>query len=100
MLRNISKVTPYFIKYKLEDEEDIYIAYFDTKEELFYNASEMIAFSDIEPVEILQISYEGKDCIYAGWKPGMRFVFKSSKKLGDITVNNVVWDSSYPHWDH
>ena len=94
MLKNVVRVTPFYIKYKLEDEDDIYIVYFDSVDELFFNASKMIAFSDIEPVEVVKISYFDAECHFAGWHPGMRMIF-----LDNIT-GQTVWDSSYPQWDH
>ena len=92
-MKNSVKVTPYFIRCNSEDGASI--AFFETKGELFHNVCETIAFSDIMPdVDITEISCEGEECYYAGWKPGMRMVFKKSSN------KEVVWDCSYPEWDH
>ena len=92
MAKNSLKVTPYFAIYTIEDES--FIHFFDTKEELFYDVAKTITFDDIEPVDVSLIRCEGKDCYYAGWTPGNRMIFK---KTSD---KEVVWDCSYPHWDH
>ena len=93
MARNAVKVTPYSIFYKYDDGDE-YIAYFDTKEELFYEASRYYAFDDYDTgVEIIDILCDDKFCHYAGWRPGMRIIFKSDE-------NEVLWDQSYPEWDH
>ena len=87
-----AKITPYHIVFEVSGES--FITFYDTKEEMFYAASKLYAFDDIYiDTDIAHMSCEGEDCHYAGWKPGMRLVFKTS-------TNKVVWDQAYPEWDH
>ena len=87
------KITEYSVVYKLN--EDKYLIYFDTAEELFRYCAKIYVFSDCETedYEILFIRYKGYECYYCGWEPGMRVRFKNS--LGE-----EVWDEIYPEWEH
>ena len=97
MARNAVRITPYYIVETFW-ETDIptqYIIYFDTKDELFYEAAKTYAYDDCytEDFTIEEIGCEGKKCHYIGWRPGMRFIFKD-------TEGEVVWDTRHPEWDH
>lgn len=97
MARQQVRITPYYMVESFW-ETDIptqYMIYFDSKEELFYNAAKFYAFDDTLDGELTidEIYCEGKKCHYIGWRPGMRYVFKD-------TEDEVVWDSRYPEWDH
>ena len=88
------KMTEYYMTYAFEG--DTYLRCYDTKEELFNDVSRIYAFSDCETegIEILLICCEGDACDYCGWEPGMRMRFVNA------WPNEVVWDKTYPQWEH
>lgn len=93
MARNAVRVTPYSITYEYDDGE-IYLVYFDTRDEMFYEAAKFHAFDDLDyGMRIVEINDDGKTVHYIGWRPGMRIVFKD-------TEGKVAWDEKYPQWDH
>lgn len=95
MARNAVKVTDYYIRYIYDDEES-YIVFFDTKEEMFYEAAKFYAFDDLDTgMDIQIISCKGEFCEYCGYEPGMRIRFKVCGLGGE-----VVWDQYYHEWDH
>ena len=96
-MRQTVRHTPYFIEYYLPDENpkgyNFYTHYYDTFDEMMYDACKILAFSDLEGAYDVHIYENEKPIKYQGWMPGMRFVFKDYR-------DEVVWDQSYPEWDH
>lgn len=91
------QITPYKIKYLIEDGDGkkiAYLCYCESEGELFRFASSLYAFDDIFAVEIVSIKCKGIPCKYIGWQPGMRFIFIDRRN------GKIVWDNCYPEWDH
>lgn len=66
----------------------------DIREDYFFHrVSYAICFSDCEEITVHKIYFRGKEVIYAGWQPGMRFEYK------DLD-GNTIWVGDFPHWDH
>lgn len=95
MARYFAKQTDYSITYK-DDDGDFYIAYFDTRDEMFREAAKFFAFDDLDTgMEIVEIWDDGTFCAYAGWKPGMVIEFVDARCWEDR-----VWIGEFPEWDH
>lgn len=90
-MASIVKKTPYWFTSKFENDE--YIRYFDSHEELMNAVVRAIAFSDCSDEDVLDISSGGNIIYYVGWQPGMHYVFKNLD-------GEVVWDNYYPEYDH
>lgn len=95
---NVVRLTPYYIEYSLDCGEDgemeRFLRCFDTKDELFYFTSKMYAFDDCYDFRVHAIVCDGVDCNYVGWVPGMRYAYR------DCETREIVWDCSFPEWDH
>lgn len=92
MARNAVKMTDYFYETEYDDGEK-YITFFDTKDELFYEAAKLTAFDDLDTgMSITEIVCEGRNCYYAGWQPDMVIEF--------LNDEGVVWSGQFPEWDH
>ena len=85
-------LTKYRLYYKIEGDE--YLECFETFGKLMYHAAKMWAFDDINPVEDITIEAEGKTIEYCGWEPDMRMTFI------DAATGEVVYQNSFPNWDH
>jgi hypothetical protein len=90
------KLTDYY--YTLEEIEtgEKYLYVFDSKEELMNRVSRQYAFSDCEGEMFLvnKIICDGKEVQYCGWEPEMVYRFE------EVESREVIWDRSYPGWDH
>lgn len=65
-----------------------------TSEDFFFTkVSEKICFDDLEDITVQKIYYKGKEVIYAGWQPGMKYEYE------DLD-GNTVWVGYFPEWDH
>ena len=62
--------------------------------EICYAAAKAYCFSDCSDEEVVAIFANGRELEYAGWKPGMRYVFR------DVETKEIVWERSFPEWDH
>lgn len=62
--------------------------------EVCYDAAQAYCFSDCTDEEVVAIFANGRELEYAGWKPGMRYVFRDAK------TKETVWERFFPHWDH
>lgn len=92
MARNVVKVTDYYFEETFDDGEK-FIVFFDTAEEMFYEAARFYAFSDLDTgMRITRIVCEGRNCHYTGWQPDMVIEFANDKE--------IVWGGQFPQWDH
>jgi hypothetical protein len=64
-----------------------------TDDQFFTKVSKKICFDDLDDSNVHKIFYKGKEVIYAGWQPGMKFEYK------DLD-GNTVWVGYFEHWDH
>jgi hypothetical protein len=74
------------------DAHDIVYGY-DNTNGFFVDVSKRIAFDDCTDETVHKIFWKGKEVVYAGWQPGMRFEYK------DLD-GNTVWVGQFEHWDH
>jgi len=88
------KITPYFIKWKDMEADEVCLDYFETSNDMFIAAAKMCAFSDCYAIHILEMSMAGRDVHYIGWEPDMEFIFK------DNETGEVVFDGFFPEFDH
>lgn len=85
--------------YRFEDEpEEFYVKSFHSSEidKMMVEVSKFYAFSDCEASDMYvdEICMNGRHVYYAGWRPGMTYSFI------DATTGEVVWENSFPQWDH
>lgn len=66
---------------------------FVSEDAFFTQVSKHICFDDLDDTNVHKIFYKGKEVIYAGWQPGMKFEYK------DLD-GNTVWVGYFEHWDH
>ena len=93
MARNAVKMTDYYIEETFDDGEK-YIVFFDTEEEMFYEAARFYAFNDLDTgMEITKIVCEGRNCYYTGWQPDMVIEFVNDDE-------EIIWSGQFPQWDH
>lgn len=52
------------------------------------------AFSDCGGWDVDEIVIDGDHVEYAGWRPGMEFIFTNTR------TGEIVFDVCYPEWDH
>ena len=52
------------------------------------------AFSDCGGWDVEEIVIDGDHVEYAGWRPGMEFIFTNTR------TGEIVFDVCYPEWDH
>lgn len=85
-------------KYRLTciapDEETESNENFDPVYWVCYKAAKFIAFDDCTDDEVVAVVANGRELTYTGWQPGMGFTFIDTK------TKEVVFDHSYPSWDH
>lgn len=62
-------------------------------DKFFYEISKRYAFDDCLGDDILEIFWRGKEVLYVGWQPNMRFEYK------DLN-GKTVWVGNFPEWDH
>lgn len=94
MARNAVKVTEFYIE-EVFDDGDRFLVFFDTAEEMFYEAAKFFAFNDLDTgMQITSIVANGVDHRYAGWMPDMRIQFRS------CWSDELVYDRCFPEWDH
>ena len=62
-------------------------------DKFFYEISKRYAFDDCSGDDILEIFWRGKEVLYVGWQPNMRFEYK------DLN-GKTVWVGNFPEWDH
>lgn len=94
MARNAVKMTDYYFEETFDDGEK-FIVFFDTPEEMFYEAAKFYAFDDLDTgMKITKISCEGDLCHYVGYQLDMliEFVWDDS--------GETVWSGQFPEWDH
>ena len=94
-LINFDVLTPSWFIYTDSEGEPHCITHNDPHDELgfFVKVAKRIAFSDCTDEQVEKIYFKGKEVVFVGWQPGMKFEFKD---LG----GNTVWCESFPHWDH
>lgn len=66
----------------------------DYKNAIVVEAARHYAFNDCGGLEPVEIVVDGHHVEYAGWKPGMRYVFS------DCETGEIVFDECFPEWDH
>lgn len=94
MARNAVKRTDYFFEETFDDNER-YLVFFDTKDELFYELAKIYAFNDLDTgMRVTEIVCEGMLCHYTGWQPDMVIEFAWN------TNGETVWSGQFPEWDH
>ena len=94
MARHPVKMTDYYFEETFDDGEK-FIVFFDTPEEMFYEAAKFYAFDDLDTgMKITKISCEGDLCHYVGYQLDMliEFVWDDS--------GETVWSGQFPEWDH
>jgi hypothetical protein len=64
-----------------------------TPDQFFTKVSRRICFDDINDETVQKIYLGGKEVVYAGWQPGMKYEYK------DLD-GNTVWVGYFPEWDH
>lgn len=87
----------YEVLMECEDSEAFYERIYhscDSPEDTFYKAAKIVAFSDCGPIELEGVWINGKEYIYAGWKPGMHICFV------DAHTGELAWEGWFPEWDH
>lgn len=94
MARNVVKRTDYFYEEEFDDNER-YLVFFDTKDELFYELAKIYAFDDLDTgMRVTEIICEGMLCHYTGWQPDMVIEFAYNES------GEVIWSGQFPQWDH
>ena len=63
------------------------------KNRFFRDVSHTLCFDDCTEEYVRKIVWHGQCVYYDGWKPGMHYVFKTSR-------GKLVWEGCYPEWDH
>lgn len=61
---------------------------------IFTEAARMICFADCSNVQDVKVVIGDKHYSYAGWEPGMLYIFK------DDETGEEVWSNRFPEWDH
>lgn len=61
---------------------------------IFTEAAKMICFSDCSNIQDVKVVIDGRHYSYAGWEPGMLFIFK------DDVTGEEAWSNCFPEWDH
>ena len=64
-----------------------------TPDQFFTRVSRRICFDDLDDITVQKIYLGGKEVIYAGWQPGMKYEYQ------DLD-GNTVWVGYFPEWDH
>lgn len=64
-----------------------------TEDQFFTKVSKKICFDDLDDTTVQRIFYKGREYIYAGWQPGMKYEFLAVE--GEDT-----WVGYFPEWDH
>jgi hypothetical protein len=62
--------------------------------EVCRDAAQAYCFSDCSDEEVVAIFANGRELEYAGWKPGMCYVFR------DVKTKETIWEGHFPEWDH
>lgn len=60
--------------------------------EFFRAVSHEIAFGDCNCTSVDIICFNGRKVEYVGWQPNMLFTYKQE--------GSVIWEASFPEWDH
>lgn len=92
---NFDDLTPSWYIYT-DREGNAYSQVFkgDMSDDFFFgNVSKKICFDDLDDETVQKIYFKGKEVIYAGWQPGMKYEYK------DLD-GNTVWVGYFPEWDH
>lgn len=92
------KVTPYYIRSKIEDEE--YLDFYSSLDELLTAASKICAFDDCCPQEILEVRGDGYEWCYGGWAPGMKYLWYPLDGKDYMPREIGAWVRYFPEWDH
>ena len=83
--------------YVIEDEDGIVrvVGYHsdDSVDRFFTDVSRTLAFNDCTNEKVLDIIWNGERVHYVGWTPGMVYGYKDKD-------HNLVWEGSFPDWDH
>lgn len=94
MARHVVEVTDYYFEEEFDDNER-FIVFFDTAEEMFYEAARFYAFNDLDTgMRITKISCEGALCHYTGYQPDMVIEFAYNES------GEIIWSGQFPQWDH
>lgn len=64
-----------------------------TEDQFFTKVSKKIAFDDLDDITVQRIFYKGREYIYTGWQPCMKFEFLAVE-------GNDTWVGQFEHWDH
>lgn len=88
------QVTEYYILFKDNTTNEIFIEFYPTKDKMFTEASRFYAFSDCDDTySIVEIICENKKCYYFGWRPDMEFVFVDQ-------YDTQIWSNYFSGWEH
>ena len=60
----------------------------------FREIAHLFAFNDCYDIGVDEIVWDGRPVEYVGWQPGMRITFR------DSITGEIVFDESFPEWDH
>ena len=98
----VTGVSGSFIVYKddvstyvrIYDEADFGLIDVKTLNEVCHDAARDYCFSDCSDEEVVAVFVNGRELEYAGWKPGMHYVFR------DAETKETVWEGRFPEWDH
>jgi hypothetical protein len=55
--------------------------------------SKRIAFDDLDDITVQKIYFKGKELVYVGWQPGMKFEYTDLE-------GNSIWIGYFEEWDH
>ena len=79
------------------EDEATYTKHYDDEDTsaMFHDVSYALAFDDCVPLADYTIIYHGREVIYKGWAPGMKYTYVYKDK-----PDEVVFSRSYEEWDH
>ena len=84
------RMTPYWAIMQIEDED--YLHYYDSRDEMLRACSKQIAFDDCGGVWPVRVVEHGKVWRYQGWQPGMVYEW--------VREDGKNWREAFPEWDH
>lgn len=88
----------YYVWRNEDEPEEFYVKSYHSKDidKMMTEIAKFYAFSDCMDGDqtIDEICMNGRHVYYAGWRSDMTYRFI------DATTGEVVWENSFPQWDH
>ena len=89
------KITSHSLRIYDKTDKELYIHYFDSRDEMLTYAAKIYCFGDCDDsLDIRTIISFNRKISYAGWQPDMVFEFKYKDN------GQSCWIKQFPNWEH